>query len=197
MRSGNVPVLQRARYSPADPALLDATAEVLADGGIRRLSLERIAAAASTSRVTLWRQGVTTDGLIAALLDRMTDDYVRTLWPVLTMAEPAAARLEAALQALCAVADRHAAILCADDELFHLAGAKSPGVFVEPLDRLLRDGVADGTLLVGDRDLHELATTIFNVVVWPFVHLRARHGWSAERAAANVVELALGGVQRS
>lgn len=158
------------------------------------MNLERVASAADSSRATLWRQGITAEALVQGLLERMTEDYRRTLWPILTAPEAADARLRAALEALCKVADRHLAVLRVDDEFFHVADAATPGVFVDPLERLLRDGAADGTIPVGERDPEELAMTLFNVVVWPFVHLRARHDWTSERAAENVIDLVVLGV---
>jgi AcrR family transcriptional regulator len=174
--------------------LLDAAAEVLADGGLSRMSLERVAVAAETSRVTLWRQGVTAEGLVEALLERVAEDCRARLWPVLTGPMPAATRLRDALFALCEVADGHLAVLQVDDELFHVADAAAPGVFVEPLERLLRDGAADGSIPPGDRDPEEFAMTLFNVLIWPYVHLRARHGWTSERSSENVIDLMLDGV---
>lgn len=177
--------------------LLDAAAKVLADGGAKRFTLERVAAAADLSRATIWRQGVTVGALLDGLLDRLTNDYRDTMWPVLTASDPAAARLERALRALCEVADRHLAVLQADDELFHLAAQRRAGAFDEPIEKILRDGVSDGSIDAGANDLDELAMTLFNTVVWPYVHLRARHGWSARRASDNVVGLVVAGVART
>lgn len=178
------------------PPLLDAAARVLADGGIKRFTLERIAAEAGKARVTIWRQGVTVEALLEGLLARLADDYRATLWPVLTGAQPGAARLNLALRALCETADRHLAILQADDELFHRAAERRPGAFVEPLERLLRDGASDGTIELAGADPAEVAMTLFNTVVWAFVHLRSRHGWTAARAADNVIGLVLRGLSR-
>src|SRR5215831_15238629 len=94
-----------------DPAVLDATVAVVADGGWDRLSLERVAASAGVSRVTLWRQGVTRDGLVDALLVRLSEDYRDAMWPVLAASGTGRDRLEAALVALCDVADRHLELL--------------------------------------------------------------------------------------
>jgi hypothetical protein len=54
--------------------------------------------------------------------------------------------------------------------------------------------VADGSIPQGDRDPEEFAMTLFNVLIWPYVHLRARHGWTSERAAENVIDLVLYGI---
>jgi AcrR family transcriptional regulator len=108
-----------------DDALLDATVSVLADAGWEGLSLERIADRAAVSRVTLWRQGVTRDALVDALLRRLTEDYQRSLWPILTAPGSGRERLEAALRALCGVADRHLQLLVAADTAFHRAQARA------------------------------------------------------------------------
>jgi AcrR family transcriptional regulator len=177
-----------------DAELLDAAASVLADGGVKRFTLERVATAANRSRATIWRQGVTVEALLDGLLERLADDYRSTLWPVLTAADSPDLRIERAMRALCEVADRHLAVLQADDELFHLASSRRPGNFVEPFEKILREGAADGSIPRGSDDAAELAVTLFNVVVWPYVHMRTRHGWPAGRSADDVVGLALRGV---
>jgi hypothetical protein len=35
---------------------------------------------------------------------------------------------------------------------------------------------------------------VFNTVCWPYVHLRARHGWSPEKTRGLVLPLVLRGV---
>jgi AcrR family transcriptional regulator len=175
--------------------LLDATVAVLADEGWDRLSLERIAERAGTSRVTLWRRGITRDALVDALLTRLTDDYQRSLWPILTSAGTGRVRLEAALRALCEVADRHLHLLLASDTAFHEAQSRAnprPS-FIEPLVRLLHDGVADGSLRE-PADYTDRANALFNTVCWSYVHLRGRHRWSAARASKHVLDLVLNGV---
>src|SRR5436190_21416799 len=102
-----------------EETLLEATVAVLGDEGWDRLSLERIAERAGTSRVTLWRRGITRDALVDALLTRLTDDYQRSLWSILTSPGTGRARLEGALRALCEVADRHLQLLLASDTAFH------------------------------------------------------------------------------
>ena len=175
--------------------LLDATVDILAEEGWERLSLERIAERAGTSRVTLWRQGITRDALVDALLERLTDDYRRSLWPILTAAGSGRTRLEAAIRALCDVADRHLQLLLASDTAFHQAQERAPvrPSFVEPLIRLLQDGVADGSLQEPP-NYRERANALFNTVCWSYVHLRGRHGWSSQRAASNILDLVLNGV---
>ncbi len=183
------------------PAVLDAAARAFAEHGYAGASMERIAAEAGLSRVTLHRQGITRDVLLGALAERATEDYRRTLWPALTAPGPAAERLEQALVALCDVSERHMALLVAlraqSDAIFHRADddeALTRSVFTEPLERLLRDGAADGSLR--DIDPAETATVLFNLVGWTYIHLRTGHGWNAARALRGTLEPVLHGLVR-
>jgi AcrR family transcriptional regulator len=180
---------------PVDPAILDATVRVLAQGGWDRLSLERVAGQAGVSRVTLWRQGVTRDGLVDALLARLSADYRDAMWPVLTASGTGRMRLEGSLDALCDVADRHLDLLSAADDVFHRAWhqASPAASFLEPFVRALEDGAADGTLRSLGPTI-DTADAVFNTVCWPYVHLRARHGWSQEKTRGLVLPLVLRGV---
>ena len=45
--------------------------------------------------------------------------------------------------------------------------------FTEPLERLLRDGAADGTLR--EANYEKMATVLFNLVGWTYVHMRTGH----------------------
>lgn len=88
------------------------------------------------------------------------------------------------------------ALQARSDAIFHDANPDGPvatrPVFTEPLERILLDGVADGTLREGDPA--EKATLLFNLVGWTYIHLRTGHRWEADRAERAVVELALYGV---
>src|SRR5262245_1324363 len=170
------------------PKLLDATVAVLGEVGWDGLSLERVAERAGVSRVTLWRQGVTRDSLVEALLERLAADYRDAMWPVLTADATGRDRLGRALEALCDVADRHLELLLISDEGFHRAAA----ICLEPLVRALRDGYADGSLRrPGTAD--DAADAIFNTVCWGYVHLRARHKWSVSRTRDSILGLVAGG----
>ena len=72
------------------------------------------------------------------------------------------------------------------------AGALTRDVFVEPLERLLLDGAADGTLRAVDAS--EMATVVFNVIGHTYTHLRADHRWDPERARGGVMGLVLDGL---
>ena len=181
------------------PELLDATRRALSRHGYAGATLERIATEAGVSRVTLHRRGVTKDELLAGLTARAIDDYRRRMWPALTGSGSGAERLERALRALCDTAEAHMELLIAlraqTDQVFHREDqreALTRTVFTEPLERLLRDGVADGSLR--ETDVEETATALFNLVGWTYVHLRSGHGWPPERAQGAVLDPVLHGV---
>lgn len=181
-----VSVKWRAMEKIAGEPLLDAARTVFAEHGFAGATLERIAAAAGVSRVTLHRRGVTRDGLLADLVARATEDYRRALWPALTADGSGAERLRLALDALCDSAEEHMALLVAlraqSDAVFHQEEeeALTRSVFTEPIERVLRDGIADGT--IRECDPVEMATVLFNLVGWTYIHLRTGHGWKPKRA---------------
>lgn len=162
-------------------------------------TMERIAAEAGLSRVTLHRQGVTKDVLFAQLVESATARFREAMWPALTSPAPADARLRQALETLCERAEDELELLVAlraqTDSVFHEAGDEEQltrPVFVEPLERILRDGASEGTIRAGDAA--EQATVLFNVVGWSYVHLRTGHGWKPERARRATVDLVLRGL---
>jgi AcrR family transcriptional regulator len=186
--------------SPADPSLLEAAKRTFAAHGYHGATIERIAAEAGVSRVTLHRRGVTKDRLLADLVDQATADYRRAMWPSLTGGGTGLERLTVALGALCRSAEEHMALLIAlrgqSDGIFHRDDheeALTRSVFTEPLEKLLRDGIADGS--IRKLDAMEHATVLFNVVGWTYIHLRTGHGWRPERARRATLDSALNGVR--
>lgn len=187
-----------ASYSPGTE-LLEAARRAFENYGYAGATLERIAAEAGLSRVTLHRRGITKDGLLGELVAQATDDYRRLLWPALTAEGTGAERLAVALEALCDAAERNMSLLVAmraqSDSIFHRPDqpeALTRTVFTEPLERLLRDGVADGSLR--DVDPVEMATVLFNMVGWTYVHLRNGHGWNPRRAQTATLDAVLHGL---
>jgi AcrR family transcriptional regulator len=181
------------------PELVDATRSALRRFGYQGATLERIAGEAGISRVTLHRRGVTKNLLIGALTELATDEYRSAMWPALTSSGTARERMERALAALCDVAERNLDLLVAlraqSDAVFHEDGreeALTRSVFTEPLERLLRDGIADGSLRAVDPV--EAATVLFNQVGWTYVHLRTGHRWKPARARKATLDLALHGI---
>jgi AcrR family transcriptional regulator len=179
--------------SVTDAALLQAAQRAIEAHGYAGATLERIADEAGLSRVTLHRRGVSKDSLLADLVARATEDYRAAMWPALTGDGTGADRLHMALDALCGAAEQHLALLVAlrsqSDAVFHRREdvALTRGVWTAPIERLIRDGIADGSLRkVGDP--RELATLLFNMVGWTYVHLRTAHGWKPERCVRAVLD---------
>ncbi len=175
-----------------DDSLLDAAIVALQEVGWKNLTLERVATAAGVSRVTLWRQGVTLEQIVEGLLVRLTTEYREALWPTLTAGGNGWVRLTSALTALCDVAERHLPLLLATDTIFHEAHDFTQTSFTEPLVRLLRDGMSDGSIRTVDSQ--EMAEVLFNTVCWTYVHLRARHQWTPERIKTLLLDLILKGL---
>ena len=180
--------------SRLDPRLLDATISVLAETGWEGVTLERVAERAGRSRSTIWRQGVTREVLLAALLDELSDDFRLALWPVLNSNQSGRIRLEESLALLCQVIERHLPLVLASDEVFHQGDPGRRQIdYLDPYRRFTSDGQVDGSL-AADEPADEVAEVAFNCVAWTYTHLRGRHGWSAERAQSKVLRLVMHGL---
>jgi AcrR family transcriptional regulator len=182
-----------------DTHLLDGARRAVERHGWEGATLQRLADEAGVSRMTLHRRGVSRDALLTALAEQLEGDYREALWPALTAPGSALERLQLALASLCDVVDANLELLEAlghaeRDVVFHeqRRPALTRAVFTEPVQRLLADGVADGSLSVVDPE--ETATVLFNLVGHTYRHLRAGHGWSPKRTRRAVLELALQGV---
>ena len=180
-----------------DPQVLDAVARLLERAGLAGLTITAIAEEAALSRVTLHRRGHRIDDYVIAVLRRASDDLRQSLWPVLTSSDDAAARMRLALTAFCEVFERHAGTLAAFYRtpawpLPDRPDSTTSFEFIEPLDRILRDGVADGTLVSDDPRVD--ATLAANAVAWTYLHMRRAHRWSVEEATTRVVSMAIAGL---
>jgi AcrR family transcriptional regulator len=170
------------------------TISVLREQGFAGLTLERVAELAGRARSTLWRQGLTRGALIGALIGDLVADFRATMYPILTSPGSGRDRLEQGLNALCDLLERHLPLMLATDEAFHQETAPGePPDYLHPFITFLRDAAADGSLDPGD-DLVEAADLAFNAVAWPYVHLRGRHEWPADRARSLIVGLVLNGL---
>ena len=65
----------QSRSAVVDEELRQATIAVLREQGWDGLTLERVAQAAGRARSTLWRQGLTRDVLVAALVGELAVDF--------------------------------------------------------------------------------------------------------------------------
>ena len=186
--------------SPVPPHIVDAARHVLAQDGLAAATLERISAAAGVSRMTLHRHGVSKQDILRALAQDFEAEHREAMFKALVAPGTARVRLQLALELLCQLVDRNLATLealsgAARAEIFHEPGpgALTRSVFVEPLERLLVDGSADGSLKAV-ADPRETATVLFNAVGHTYRHLRAGHGWSSARAREGVLGLVLDGL---
>jgi len=177
-----------------DPDVLDAVSRLLEREGLAGLTITAIAEEAALSRVTLHRRGRRIDDLVIAVLRRASDDLRASLWPVLTSSDDAAVRMRHALTLLCEVSERHAGALAAFYRtpawpLPDRPDSTTSFQFIEPLDRILRDGISEGTLESDDPRAD--ATLAANAVMWTYLHMRRAHGWSVEDATTRVVSLTM------
>jgi AcrR family transcriptional regulator len=186
--------MEEATAVHVDDALRQATITVLAESGFAGLTLERVAEVSGRARSTLWRRGLTRDVLVQALAGELAADFRATMYPILTSHGTGRERLERGLAELCELLDRHLPLMLATDEAFHQPSAPDePPSYLHPFIVFLREGKADGSLDAGE-DPVLAADLAFNGVAWPYVHLRGRHGWDAERARTLVVSLVLDGL---
>ena len=183
------------QQSPAvDGELRRATIEVLRERGFSGLTLERVAEVGGRARSTLWRQGLSREVLIGALVGELAEDFRQTMYPILTSPGSGLERLTRGLDALCDLVDRHLPLMLATDEAFHQDTA--PGVppdYLHPFIQFLREGASDGSLPEA-KDVIRAADVAFNMTAWPYVHLRGRHEWPSEEARSTVVSVVLRGI---
>jgi AcrR family transcriptional regulator len=185
---------QKQNTPAADEELRRATIDVLSERGFAGLTLERVAEVAGRARSTLWRQGHSQETLIGALVGELAEDFRQTMYPVLTSAGSGLERLTRGLEALCELIERHLPLMLATDEAFHQDTAPGvPADYLHPFIQFLREGVQDGSLPEID-DVVRIADIAFNMVAWPYVHLRGRHEWPAEEAKTCVVGVVLRGI---
>src|SRR5207248_3498778 len=149
-----------------DEELRRATIEVLRERGWDGLTLERVAELAGRARSTLWRQGLSRDSLIAALVGELADDFRSTMYPILTSGGTGRERLTRGLEMLCELLDRHLPLMLATDEAFHQSEAPDqPPDYLHPFIQLLREAKADGTLSAGGKLVSAVGMAL-NGVAW-------------------------------
>jgi AcrR family transcriptional regulator len=198
MSSEETPLQAQAPAAALDARVVDAAISVLTESGWDGLTQERVAEKAGISRVTTWRQGITRERLVGALLDRLGNDFRDALWPVLTAPGNGAARLMLGLERLCDVIDQNVPLLNATNKAFHWGFREEHGAtliaFIEPYARFLTEGAADGSLRPIDGDVDEAAEVVFNTMCWTYLHLRSEHEVAPERARQVVINLIMYGL---
>ena len=172
------------------PEILQAIETAVEEHGFATATLEDMATAMGLNRVTLYRRGYRREQLLADVAAAAVEEFKEASLPALTGKDNAATRLRLLLDALCDLADRHLALVAAlydgPTVAFHLSlddhELLTRFEYTEPFERIIVDGVEDGTLQSDDPA--EDAELVFNLVGWTYVHLRRSHGWPVERARA-------------
>src|ERR1700750_1604760 len=102
-----------------DGRLREARIAVLHERGWEGLTLERVAEVSGRARSTLWRQGLTREALIGALVGELADDLRESMYPGVTGGGPGRDLLKKGPEALCELIARHLPLMLATDEAFH------------------------------------------------------------------------------
>jgi AcrR family transcriptional regulator len=177
---------------PPEPKLIAAARKAVEKHGYAGLTLERIAAEAEVSRVTLHRRGHSKDELFNALLVQTREEHRDALWPALTAEGDGAHRLRLAVTKICEVCERDLAVMLAARAHLDAAthGGRGPDpqsnwIVAEPFQVLARDGIADGSLRDGDPEL--LGALLVNWSGGTYVQLRTGFGWKPRRARETIV----------
>jgi AcrR family transcriptional regulator len=183
----------RPAKDPPEPKLIAAARKAVEKHGYAGLTLERIAAEADVSRVTLHRRGNSKDEIFNALVVQVREEHRDALWPALTAGGDGADRLRMAVEKICDLCERDLLVMLAMrahmDAAAHGAHGPEPQtnwIVAEPLQVLARDGIADGSLRDGDPEV--LGAVLVNWTGWTYVHLRTAFDWKPRRAKSVVVD---------
>ncbi|HEY2054663.1 MAG TPA: TetR/AcrR family transcriptional regulator [Solirubrobacterales bacterium] len=187
---------------PPERKLIAAARKAIEEHGYAGLTLERIAAEAEVSRVTLHRRGHSKDEIFNALIVQVREEHRDALWPALTASGDGADRLRMAVAKICDMCERDLLVMLAMrahlDAAAHGALAPEPQtnwIVAEPLQVLARDGIADGSLRDGDPET--VGAVLVNWAGWTYVHMRTAFDWKPRRARAVVVEQVVGALRAS
>jgi AcrR family transcriptional regulator len=181
-----------------NPRLLQVATELLDECGWEALSLDRIADRAGVSRATVWRAGLTRAALEQMLRQQLAADYRALMWGPLGMEGSGRERLDAALRALCEVAERNLPLLAHTDLAFHGPDLDAAGLEVDyfgPWLRILDQAAADRSLPEID-DKPRFVVALSDMVLLTYVHLRVHHrpyGWSPRQTADHLIKLVSSG----
>ncbi len=188
-----------ARVASTEQRVIDGARRAIATGGWQGATLTRIAEEAGVSRMTLHRRGLGRDEIFALLARDYEDAFRAALWPFVTGRGTGAERLHATLVAVCEVTEDHLSFLAALDEeadrrFFHesVGEVRSRDGYINPIERLLADGIADGSIRTVD--VEETATVLVNAVDRTYRHLRRAHDWDEERSRTALIDLVLRGL---
>jgi AcrR family transcriptional regulator len=178
---------------------VEGASSVIADYGWSGMTLARVAEAAGVSRMTLHRHGLGREEIFALLAGAYEEDFRASLTAAASSGGSALERLRASLLAVCDVTERHLGFLLGLDEetdrrLFHelRPRVRSREAYVEAVERLLSEGIADGSIRT--LDVRETATVLVNATDRTYRHLRGAHAWPEGRARTLLIDLLLSGV---
>jgi AcrR family transcriptional regulator len=188
-----------ALVESTEQRVVEGARRAIETGGWQAATLTRIAEEAGLSRMTLHRRGLGREEIFALLARDYEDAFRAALWPAVTGRGTGAERLEATLVAVCEVTEDHLAFLAALDEesdkrFFHESDGevRSREGYINPIERLLDDGIADGS--IRPVDVEETATVLVNAVDRTYRHLRRAHDWDPVRSRQVLIELVLHGL---
>ena len=191
--------MAQVESTTTEQRVIEGARRAIAAGGWQSATLTRIAEEAGVSRMTLHRRGLGRDEIFALLARDYEEAFRAALWPSVTGKGSGAERLEAMLVAVCEVTEDHLSFLAALDEeadrrFFHEKDEEvhSREGYINPIERLLADGIADGSLR--PVEIEETATVLVNAVDRTYRHLRRAHDWDPERSRAALIDLALRGL---
>jgi len=161
--------------------ILAAAADLVAQRGIERVSMDDVARAACVGTGTLYRRFGDRAGLALALLDEQTRAFQDQLIagpPPLGPGAPAAVRLRAFGKGFLDLLERHAELMAVAEEPRRDLGAGPMPFYLTHLTILLRDATPH-------LDAEFTARALLAALA-PHEHLRARRGfgWSLERLRA-------------
>ena len=156
----------------------------VAEYGWAGATLARIAQESGVSRMTLHRHRLGREEIFQLLARAYEDDFRSSLAAAVDGSGSGADRLRRGLAAACASSERHLDFLRglddeADTRLFHVGGTSRAG-FVAPIERVLRDGMRDGSFR--RVPVRSTAMLLVNAADRTYRHLRIAHGWTPARS---------------
>lgn len=165
------------RPNASERRILDGARCAIDRYGWQRMTAERIAEQAVVSRVTLHRHGLTKETILARLAEEAARPLPRGDLAGADWGRAGDKRLARALETLCGLAEENLGLLIALDARADAA------VFHEDRDEEALS-----------RDVFTVATVLFNLVGWTYIHLRSGHRWKPKRAREATLDLALNGL---
>ena len=180
------PPRERADAARNRRRILEAAAELVAERGIERVSMDDVARAACVGTGTLYRRFGDRAGLALALLDEHTREFQDALIsgpPPLGPGVPAAERLRAFGEGYLDLVERHVELLVVAEPPGRIVDGGPYGLYATHLALLLRDAAPHVDA--------EFVAHALLAMLRPAQHLYTRRGlgWSLERVRAGWCDL--------